>query len=304
MSGTAEEIVALDVGGTSVKSGVLRADPATVARVLAGREPAGPTSVLDHLERTPIDSSAAPDAVVAALAAICDRQTRRCARPRALAFTFPGPFDYARGIPRLTGLGKFDALFGIDLGARLTSALARPLPISFVNDAAAAAIGEALARDLAGRALTITLGTGFGTAFVDGAAIDGRTLPWSATGELFAEPAFGVRADDAFSIRGLDARLADLGIDCAGLAGRSDTIGAAPDLAERFRRFGADLGLWLIPYARRAEIGLVVVGGGLSAHFPWFGPAMAEALGLPVERALLGDAAALVGAAQHALGRL
>lgn len=297
------EIVALDVGGTAVKSGVLRGDPAEAARVLA-HESGRAAEVLGHLEREPIDSAAAPEAIVARLAAICDRQTARCTRPVALAFAFPGPCDYARGIPLLTGLGKFDRLHGLELGALLAARLARPLPITFVNDAAAAAIGEALARRLEGRALTITLGTGFGTAFLDGAAIDARAFPWSATGELFAEPAFGMRADDAFSIRGLDRRFADRGVDCAALATGTIEIDRDEPLRTLFRRFGADLGGWLVPYAREAGIARVIVGGGLAAHFHRFGPTMARALGLPVEPALLGDAAALVGAAHHAARHL
>ncbi len=303
MSDARREIVALDVGGTAVKSGVLLGDPAEVARVLA-RDPVRASEVLAHLEREAIDSAAGREAIVARLAEICDRQTARCARPEVIAIGFPGPCDYERGIPLLRGLGKFDALHGLDLGARLAERLAHPLPITFVNDASAAAVGEALARDLEGRALMITLGTGFGTAFLDGKAIDGRTFPWSATGELFAEPAFGGRADDAFSIRGLDLRLADRGVDCAGLAARPGAIDADAALRERFHRFGVDLGGWLVPYARTAGVGLVIVGGGLAAHFPRFGPAMARALGLPVEPARLGDAAALVGAADHAARRL
>ena len=55
----------------------------------------------------------------------------------------PGPFDYVRGIADFHGVGKFDALRGVDLGDVLRRTLTRANGrVSFVNDAEAFAIGE------------------------------------------------------------------------------------------------------------------------------------------------------------------
>jgi glucokinase len=215
----------------------------------------------------------------------------------AIAIAFPGPCDYEHGIPYIRGLEKFGALYGKDLAAMLATRLVAPLPMRFVHDAGAAAVGEAVARGLAGGALMITLGTGFGTAFLDGPRIRRGPFRWSQSGELFAEPALGQRADDIFSVRGLDRRLAAHGSRCAELRQRIERGEVDTRIGRELAGFGRDLGQWLAPYVVEAAVPLVIVGGGLTALYPWFGPALADALPVPVEPGRLGDGAALIGAA-------
>ncbi len=58
---------------------------------------------------------------------------------KGLGISMPGPFDYERGISRITGVNKFESLFALDLKACLLSALAKKHiqinSISFLNDA-------------------------------------------------------------------------------------------------------------------------------------------------------------------------
>jgi glucokinase len=286
----ARDIVALDIGGSAIKSGLVSSD---VVRAGAPLEPCW----LRHVERQPIDSGADADSITDAIAAVCNRQAARAGSAAAIAIAFPGPCDYERGIPYIRGLAKFGALYGKNLAAMLTARLVAPLPIRFVHDAGAAAVGEAVARGLAGGALMITLGTGFGTAFLDGQRLRPGPFRWSQTGELFAEPAFGQRADDAFSVRGLDRRLAAHGSNCAELRQRVERGEVDTRIGRELAGFGHDLGAWLAPYVTEAAMSLVIVGGGLSALFSWFGPALAAALPVPVEPGRLGDGAALIGAA-------
>ena len=84
----------------------------------------------------------------------------------------PGPFDYAHGIALYGGVGKFDALYGMDMGAALREALPGPPgQVVFLNDAHAFLLGEwrfGAARGHS-RCAGVTLGTGIGSAFmVDG----------------------------------------------------------------------------------------------------------------------------------------
>jgi glucokinase len=237
------------------------------------------------------------------LAEIANGLIAQCRDPAFIAIAFPAPSDYARGIPYLVGLAKFGGLYGVDLKGLIARRLSRDIPVRFVNDAAAAALGEALARQLATPALMLTVGTGLGSAFLDGMAMSGRALPWSASGELYAEPAADARADDVFSIRGLDARLAPLSIRCTELPAIVAAGQVSAELAAELARFGADLGRWVRPYALFADCRLIIVGGGLGKLFDWFGPAFAAAAGIAVEPARLGDRAALVGAAFACLDR-
>ncbi|HSG67057.1 MAG TPA: ROK family protein, partial [Bacteroidales bacterium] len=88
-----------------------------------------------------------------------------------IGFAMPGPFDYPKGISRFRGEnGKYENTFGLDVPAGIRKYLGLPpdFRIRFINDATAFAIGEdrfGMARQ-SDRSLSITLGTGFGSAFI------------------------------------------------------------------------------------------------------------------------------------------
>jgi glucokinase len=267
-------VLALDVGGTSVKS----------ALVAAAGELAGPP------RRTPIDSGADAEALLSTLAgAVLELAPEPGERLAAVAVAFPGPCDYERGVPGRHDDGKFAALAGVDLRAQLRRRLGRAdLVIAFCNDAEAAILAEA--RHGAGRpfarVLGITLGAGLGACLVAGGAIvaaDAGIVP----AELYRRPLGAATADDAFSDRGLRARLS--GADPA----------AARDAEARraFAAFGADLGAFLAPWAGALRADAVVVAGGIAAAYPLFGPALEAALTPAVRAGELGPAAGLIGAA-------
>jgi glucokinase len=95
------------------------------------------------------------------------------------ALAVPGPFDYERGIAKFAGVGKFEALHGMDLRAALAATLhAPPERISFTNDADAFLLGACAAGSVRGHThcAALTLGTGVGSAF----AIHGCTVPEDA----------------------------------------------------------------------------------------------------------------------------
>jgi glucokinase len=251
-------IVALDIGGSSVKSG----------RVLDGR-PDGQVIV------TPLVRDAPADELVARLAAAI-----RAVAPGGdvrVAAAVPDPFDHATGVSRMTH--KFAALNGRPLAPLLRDAVGRPLEIRWCNDAAAAVTGEAIAG--AGstyrRVLGVTLGTGLGAAFVvDGAVV--RQIGSAVVGDLWqATLADGRQADTAFAARTLRAAI-------------EREPGAGGD------RFGRDLGRLLAPVVAAAAAEVVVVGGGGAGSFDHIADSLGAELGVPVARATLGPWAALLGA--------
>lgn len=297
MSMNPQEIVTLDIGGTAVKSGILRRAVVRRADTAHDWEPSEAISWLRHVERSPIFSGASADAIVDSLGSICERQISRCEAPAAIAAAFPGPCDYEQGIPYIEGLAKFGSLYGRNLKVMLADRLGRGLPIFLAHDATAAGIGEVRARRIMGRVLMITLGTGFGSVFLERCGLRRGPFRWSETGELFAEPAHGLRADDVFSVRGLDRRLSICSTSCSRLSQARAVDGIEMKVQKVLGAFGHDLGRWLAPYVREAEVELVVVGGGLAAYFPWLEGPMRSALPVPVVASLLGDRAGLFGAA-------
>jgi len=276
-----DPVLALDVGGTSVKSAIV-----------------GPSGDLARPpRRTPIDSAASADALLGVLAGVVEALAPAAGPPIAgVAVAFPGPCDYERGVPGHHDDGKFAALAGVDLRGELRRRLGRgALPIGFCNDAEAAIVAEALqgsGRPFE-RVLGITLGAGLGACLVVGDAIV-EACATAVPGELYREPFGDATADDAFSDRGLRARL-----------GGSDPAGAPDDDAlQAFAAFGTDLGAFLAPWTEVMRADAVVVSGGIAAAFTRFGPALQAALPVAVRAGELGVTAGLIGAAQALNGRV
>jgi glucokinase len=179
----------------------------------------------------------------------------------------PGPFDYAAGVGRFEGVGKFDALRGFALG----DALARELhaaDVVFLNDAHAFGIGEWRAGTTQGhdRVLVLTLGTGVGSCFLDGGTpVDtGPDVPPEGRADLLTID--GAPLEETVSRRAILARAgAAPGVDVRDLAERART--GDPAAAALFTgAFGA-LGRAMAPWVRRFGASLVVVGGAIAASW-------------------------------------
>jgi glucokinase len=224
----------------------------------------------------------------------------------------PGPFDYERGMVTIRGVGKLDALYGVDLRHELSRRLdvRDPSRIRFLNDADAFLLGEWLAGLAAGHdvAMGVTLGTGLGSAFLrDGRIVEeGSGVP--AEGRLDLVPFRGGQVEDTISARGLSAGLqrAGAGADVARAASRARDGDAAA--ITTFAAFGTALGEFLDPWLAGFAPGCLVVGGSIARSWDLLGPSFLAAS--PAARSLAAcgaarqlDAAALIGAARHALGK-
>ena len=280
-----QHVIALDVGGSSIKSALVEAGPKLV----------GDISI--H----PIDSKASADDLLETFFTVISGHLENCRDVRGIAMAFPGPFDYERGICLIQGQDKYDALYGFNLSASLKRMLSLPeLQIRYRNDAEAAILGEALygAGVQFSRLLGLTLGTGLGSAFVaDGAIItEGPGVP--DRGWLYSQSYGAQRADDVFSTRGLLARLGEQGIQAADIA---SAIAMANEqdhaLEETFASFGMDLGLFLKPFVSTFRAHGVLVTGGIAEAWDRFVPSLMRAIPVPVVKGTLGRHAPLLGAA-------
>ena len=278
-------VIALDVGGTSVKSGIVSDE-----------------RVIHHQQTTSIDSGSDADTILNAFAGVIETHLQQVTQPEVsgIAFGMPGPFDYETGVSWIKGIEKFDSLYGLNIITALRSKLnLSSIPIRLRNDAEAAIIGEY--KYGAGRSyqrgIGLTLGTGFGTAFV----IDGvpqtsaRGIP--PNGWLYAEPWQGQRADDCFSIRGFKTLLSDIGQpdqdpkSAANIARQGNH-----QIQQIFAQFGQDLGAFLMPYLQAFEAEAILVLGGMAGAFDLFGQALEATVSIPVLPGALGQNAALFGA--------
>lgn len=271
-------VAALDVGGTSIKSGVVRGNTSEEPDIDIG--PALPTLAQSDAET-----------ILARLAEMADHALALDDRAVGLAIAICGPFDLEAGESRMRGVAKFEDIYGIDLRAMLRERTTiGDRPIRFARDAESAATGEALTGAGRGvdRVMTNTLGTGMGTCVTDHAWPVEFIRDFGVEHLAMRETPWG-RADDVLSARGLADRL---GIPMADLRYAVDD----PLNSEAVFDHGHRVGEFLAPVVAEFDVQLVVIGGGLSAAFDRFGPATQSHLDVPVHPIALGTAGPILGA--------
>ena len=225
-----------------------------------------------------------------------------------IGFAMPGPFDYANGIAMFKGNNKkYENIFGLNVPEALRKKMNLPVdfPIRFINDATAFAIGEDWIGKANGskRSMAITLGTGFGSAFlcdrlpvVSGAEVPNMGCVWYL-------PFQDGNADDFFSTRGFLNRYSEKtgtvlkGVKEMAKLAETDTIAKS-----LFDDFGTQLGIFLCPWMVRFGVEVLVIGGNISYAFPLFGESLNEYLksqGADIRVAVseLRESAAMIGSA-------
>ena len=263
------DIPVLEVGGTHVTAGWVHPD---------GWQVSG-------LTRAPLPAEASAEQLIAALARA---GAGLGAEPGAAwGIAMPGPFDYARGVAHYAGVGKFEALAGVDVRSALYQALPhQPGSLCFSNDASAFLVGEWLIGAARGatRCVAVTLGTGVGSAFLDrGNVVDtGSSVPPQAELHLlshagrpledwvsrrairaaFARAAGPEGLDDLESPHDLDDLDERAGLDVREIAelARAGNPAAVAAFDGAFTVLGEVLGPWL----ERFGADLLVVGGSIS----------------------------------------
>lgn len=256
--------------------------------------------------RTPLDSRAPASDILATLVGAATTLAGR--QPSSWAVAVPDPFDYPGGIALFRDVGKFDHLYGVDVGGALRSAIdPRPSSLTFVHDVEAFLLGEWTAGAAAGtaRCAALTLGTGVGSAFLaDGAVVsDHPRLP--PGGRIHRCELDGVPLEDLVSRRAIRAHFAaatgDTAADVRDIADRARAGDgpAAAVLHAAFETAGRALAHCLAAFA--AEV--VVVGGSMARSWDLLEPPLRSGLErdgvrADVRPAEQPDDAPLIGAAR------
>jgi len=225
---------------------------------------------------------------------------------QGIGFAMPGPFDYANGVALFKGNNKkYESLYGVNVPFELQKLLHLPenFPIRFINDATAFAIGEDWIGKTAGskRSLAITLGTGFGSAFLADRlpVVSGDEVPES--GCVWHLPFENGNADDYFSTRGFLNRYFDkTGTQLPGVKELADKAAIDPIAQELFDDFGYKLAMFLHPWMERFRVEVLVMGGNISLAYALFGDAMKNYLSthgshVKIEISELKESAAMIG---------
>jgi glucokinase len=226
---------------------------------------------------------------------------------KGIGFAMPGPFDYVKGICYIRGVAKYENLYGFNITDAISSSLDVPedFLIRFMNDASAFAVGEAWAGSAAraNRSLSITLGTGFGSAFISNGIpiVNGPDVP--ELGCIYHLPYNNGIADDYFSTRGLLGRYKSLtGKELNGVKEVAALAATDRIVRDLFVDFGDKLGLFLAPWLIQFKAEIVVIGGNISQAYNLFGNVFEDRLkkekcGCGVALSELKENAALLGSA-------
>lgn len=226
---------------------------------------------------------------------------------KGIGFAMPGPFDYVNGICLIKGVSKYENLYGFNIADAIISSLdiTEPIEARFMNDASSFAVGEAWAGKASKvrRSMSVTLGTGFGSAFIDDKipVVDGPEVP--RLGCVYHLPFNGEIADESFSTRWFINRYKKMtGISLNGVKEIADLASGEKIAKDLFTEFGNNLGIFLAPWLNRFKAETLVIGGNISYAYNLFGNVFEESLkkekcSCKVEISDLKEDAALLGSA-------
>lgn len=258
-------ILALDIGGTFIKSGVVTPDRRLHSMPqVPSRSDGSRAEIVDAMRR----------AIMAAAQAAEDEV-------EAVGIAIPGPFDYRRGVSLMTH--KFGALHGVNL----RDELGLKMPCVFVHDADAFLLGELEFGSLRARsrAGAVTLGTGLGAAVaLDGVPVDNDLGSPAPEVSLWKTPFRGGIAEDFISTRALVKKYPAPGAREIAAAARNGDAAAL----RVWKEFGAALAELLSAWIDRWKLEKVALGGQIAKSWELFRAPLAD---LPVFPAKLPDAA-------------
>jgi glucokinase len=290
--------IALDVGGTSLRSAVVASDGA----------------IYDDTDICiAIDSKGDRESVLSTFAELLRRQfaasEAKEIRISGIGIGMPGPFDYPGGISLIRGVDKYESIYGVNLRKEFRKRLDLPknFPILFENDAWAFTRGEAWCGAGRGynRIVGITLGTGMGSGYLaDGDILEsGAGIPPLA---WIGGTAYGCGVlDDRISRRGINGRYRDIVSKDFGEIDVSDIANLARDgdaaASQVFSETGDILGKGIVPYVTAFQAECVILGGQIAYAFDLFGTQVAHALtphDIHLKKAEHIDISPLLGAGQ------
>jgi glucokinase len=260
---TDKKAIGVDIGGNHIKS--------------AAVDLSGPTIIQDSVALSDIDNHAPAEAILN----VWSRTIRETIQAVGLenlsgiGFGMPGPFDYVKGIALFEKVFRYDGLYGINVLAGIRDRLLLPeqFHVRFINDATAFAIGEAwLGKGAAyDRVVALTLGSGFGSAFLKGGlpVVTGDQVP--EIGAVWHLPFKDGIAVDYISTNWFVKEYQK--ISGKNISGVKDLVQIYEDSKEVrgiFQEYGRNLGNILLPWLKKFKAEILILGGNIMGAYSLF----------------------------------
>ncbi len=268
----------LDVGGTSVKCGIINE---------AG------SIMFDRIFSYNARSYADKDTIISNFAVIFKDLAGKVSDPEmnieAIGLAFPGPFDYDGGISLIKGIGKYESIYNVNLRQEifrkikadkyLSSLVDKELKIIFMHDIAAFALGEIFYGKGIGynRIIHLCIGTGAGSAFSIGHGLvrTGEGVP--ENGWIYNTNFKDSIIDDCISARGLANIAAEYFKDSHdGRELYNKAIKEDETALLVFEKFGQNLYEAFTPFIRAFKADCIILGGEIVKSFKFFGRQIEE----------------------------
>lgn len=194
-----------------------------------------------------------------------------------IGFAMPGPFNYKMGIGMFKGNNeKYESLYGVSIIVELSKYLnADKIDFRFLNDATAFGVGVASTGKAKNynKVVAITLGTGFGSAFLqDGVPqVTADNVPKG--GFIWDKPYKGGLGDDYFSTRWCVNRYKEItGKKTSGVKEIAEANNDSSKMV--FVEFGTNMAEFMLPFLIKYQPELIILGGNVSKASKLFLPAL------------------------------
>lgn len=193
-----------------------------------------------------------------------------------VGIAMPGPFKYKEGIALFNRNDKYEALYGISIKNELPEYFTRKLPIRFLNDATSFGVGGTMINKSKNshRVVAITLGTGFGAAFLKDniPLVHEKNVP--EDGCLWDKEFLDGIADDYFSTRWFISKYKQVsGKNSVG--GVKDLVrNKKIDTSDIFEEFSENISNFLFPHLKNFNADLLVLGGSIAKSYKLFLPSI------------------------------
>jgi glucokinase len=275
----------VDIGGSHITAGLVDLESRTI---------------LDHsIKRLKVKSDDTCENIITAwsqlILEVIHSQPQRLAK---IGIALPGPFDYENGISYITGLEKYEALYGKNVKELLAAKLNIPTTsLRLKNDAGCFLQGEIFAGNARGsdRSIGLTIGTGIGTAkAADGIAEDA---------DLWKTPFKDSIAENYLSTRWFLKRYKELtGNQVGDVKQLCDLLHADPNVQVVFNEFAENLTSFLTFFIEEENPEVIIIGGNIANASNLFFPQVIENLAkksitIPLRKSTLGESAVLLGSA-------
>ena len=287
--------ISADIGGSHITTAAI--------------DPQSKAIIKDTIATVKVDNQAPSEQIIATWCEALNMSISKVTHFAGIGFAMPGPFDYVNGISKIRGVQKYEALYDIDvkaaIGQRLN--LNSHQSVRFINDATAFAIGECwggLARNNK-KVMAITLGTGFGSAFIDEGlpVLSGNSVP--ELGCVYHIPYGTSIADDYFSTRWFINQWKERSThNLNGVKEIADlAIHGNIEAQQLFQEFGKNLGTFLSHWLKKFNANYLIIGGNISNANDLFQESLQSALNdhktsVQIGFSQMQEEAALLGAAR------